>query len=45
MLMNKSESGFDVVLPIHTYLNSIQKFQVGVPWKNRFRLQAIGRYR
>ena len=45
MIMNKSASGFDIVLPIHTYLNSIQKWQIGVPWKNKFRLQAIGRYR
>lgn len=38
MLLNKTESGFDVVLPIHTYFNSIQKYQVGVPWTNQFRV-------
>jgi len=38
MLMNKTESGFDIVLPIHTYFNSIQKYQIGVPWTNQFRV-------
>ena len=45
MIMNKTSSGFDVVLPIHTYFNSIQKYRIGVPWKNEFRLQVIGRFR
>lgn len=45
MLLNKTASGFDIVLPIHTYFNSIQKYNIGVPWNNVFRLQVIGRYR
>ena len=45
MLMNKTTSGFTVVLPIHTYFNSLKKYNVGVPCKNQFRLQVIGRYR
>lgn len=45
MLMNKSKSGFDIVLPIHTYFNSVRKYNIGVPWNNKFRLQAIGRFR
>ena len=45
MLMNKSSSGFTVILPIHTYFNSLKKYNVGVPCKNQFRLQVIGRYR
>lgn len=45
MLMNKRNNGFDVILPIHTYFNSIQKYNIGVPWKNEFILHAIGRYR
>jgi hypothetical protein len=45
MLMNKTNSGFTVVLPIHTHFNSIKKYNIGVPWKNEFRLQVIGRYR
>ena len=45
MLMNKSASGFTIVLPIHTYFNSMQKFNIGVPWKNLFRVQVIGRYK
>lgn len=45
MLMNKSASGFTIVLPIHTYFNSMQKFNIGVPWKNQFRVQVIGRYK
>ena len=43
MLMNKTESGFDIVLPIHTYFNSIQKYNIGVPWNNVFTFQAVGR--
>ena len=45
MLMNKSASGFTIVLPIHTYFNSMRKFNIGVPWKNQFRVQMIGRYK
>lgn len=45
MLMNKTRYGFDIVLPIHTYFNSMQKYNIGVPWNNEFRLQVIGRYR
>jgi len=45
MLLNKSDSGFDVVLPIHAHFNSMQKYNIGVPWDNEFRLQVIGRYR
>lgn len=45
MMLNKKVSGFDVVLPIHTYFNSMQKYRIGVPWDNKFRLQVIGRYR
>ena len=45
MIMNKTNSGFDIVLPIHTHFNSMQKWQIGVPWRNKFRLQAVGRYR
>ena len=45
MLMNKTTSGFTVVLPIHTHFNSIKKYNVGVPWNNEFRLQVVGRYR
>lgn len=45
MLMNKSKGGFDIVLPIHTHFNSIRKYNIGVPWNNKFRLQAIGRFR
>lgn len=45
MLLNKTSSGFDVVLPIHTHFNSMQKYNIGVPWNNVFRLHAIGRYR
>lgn len=45
MLMNKTAYGFDIVLPIHTHFNSIRRYKVGVPWKNEFRLQAVGRYR
>lgn len=45
MLMNKTERGFDVVLPVHTYFNSMQKYNVGVPWSNVFTMQVIGRYR
>lgn len=45
MLLNKTAKGFDIVLPIHTYFNSMQKYNIGVPWNNKFRLQAIGRYR
>ena len=45
MLMNKSKMGFDIVLPIHTYFNSLKKYKIGVPWNNKFRLQAIGRFR
>lgn len=45
MLLNKTASGFDVVLPIHTHFNSMQKYNIGVPWNNVFRLHAIGRYR
>lgn len=45
MLMNKTERGFDVVLPVHTYFNSMQKYNVGVPWNNVFTMQVIGRYR
>ena len=45
MLMNKGVKGFTVVLPVHTYFNSMQKYNVGVPCKNQFRLHAIGRYR
>ena len=45
MLMNKSKMGFDIVLPIHTYFNSLKKYNIGVPWNNKFRLQAIGRFR
>lgn len=45
MLMNKANDGFDIVLPIHTYFNSMQKYQIGVPWSNRFRLQVVGMFR
>lgn len=45
MMMDKSSSGFSVVLPIHCHFNSIQKYNIGVPWNNEFRLQVIGRYR
>ena len=45
MLMNKDRGGFTVVLPIHTYFNSMQKYNIGVPWENKFRLSVIGRYR
>ena len=45
MLMNKTQSGFTVVLPIHTHFNSMKKYHIGVPWNNKFRLQVIGRYR
>ena len=45
MLMNKTASGFTVVLPIHVYYNSLKKYNIGVPWKNNFRFQAVGRYR
>lgn len=37
MLMNKNANGFVIVLPIHTYFNSMKKFNIGVPWKNLFR--------
>ena len=45
MLMNKTASGFDIVLPIHCHFNSMKKYNIGVPWNNQFRLQAIGRFR
>jgi hypothetical protein len=45
MMMNKTSVGFDIVLPIHTHFNSMKKFHVGVPWNNRFRFRAVGRYR
>lgn len=45
MLMNKTNDGFIVLLPIHTYFNSLKKYNIGVPWKNKFRVQVIGRYR
>ena len=45
MLMNKTQSGFVVVLPIHTYFNSMRKFNIGVPWRNKFTMQVIGRYK
>lgn len=45
MLMNKTASGFMVMLPIHTHFNSMQKYNIGVPWNNVFTLQVIGRYR
>ena len=45
MLMNKTESGFDIVLPIHCHFNSIQKYNIGVPWNNTFTFQAVGRFR
>jgi hypothetical protein len=45
MLMNKTAKGFVVILPIHTYFNSMKKFNIGVPWKNEFTMQVIGRYR
>ena len=45
MVLNKSESGFDIVLPIHTCFNSMQKYQIGVPWKNKFRLQLVGMFK
>lgn len=45
MLMNKTSKGFTIVLPIHTYFNSMRKFNIGVPWNNKFRVQAIGRFR
>lgn len=45
MLLNKTASGFDIVLPIHTHFNSMQKYNIGVPWNNKFRLQVIGRYK
>lgn len=45
MIMNKSTNGFDVVLPIHTYFNSISKYNIGVPWNNLFNVHVIGRYR
>ena len=38
MLMNKGKNGFDIVLPIHTYFNSLKKYNIGVPWNNKFRL-------
>lgn len=44
MLLNKTTSGFDVVVPIHTHFNSLQQYRIGVPWTNSFRLQAIGRW-
>ena len=34
MMMNKTKYGFDIVLPIHTHFNSIQKYKIGVPWNN-----------
>ena len=45
MLMNKTTKGFVIVLPIHTYFNSMKKYNIGVPWKNEFTMQVIGRYR
>ena len=45
MLMNKTTRGFVIVLPIHTYFNSMKKYNIGVPWKNEFTMQVIGRYR
>lgn len=45
MLMNKTVGGFMVILPIHTHFNSMQKYNIGVPWNNQFRVQVIGRYR
>lgn len=45
MLMNKTANGFVIVLPIHTYFNSMKKYNIGVPWKNEFTMQVIGRYR
>ena len=45
MVLNKSAKGFDIILPIHTHFNSIQKYQIGLPWKNLFRLQLVGMYR
>ncbi len=45
MLMNKTENGFDIVLPVHCHFNSIQKYNIGVPWNNAFTFQAIGRFR
>lgn len=45
MLMNKTSNGFVIVLPIHTYFNSMKKFNIGVPWKNEFTMQVIGRCR
>ena len=38
MILNKTRYGFDIVLPIHTHFNSIQKYRIGVPWKNTFTL-------
>ena len=45
MLLNKTTSGFDIVLPIHCHFNSMQKYRIGVPWRNKFTLQVVGRYR
>ena len=45
MLMNKRKTGFDIVLPIHSHFNSMQKHNIGVPWNNKFTLQVIGRAR
>ena len=43
MMMNKTSGGFDIVLPVHTYFNSMQRYNVGVPWNNKFRFHVIGR--
>lgn len=45
MILNKTNRGFTIVLPIHTYFNSLKKYNLGVPYLNRFTLTAIGRYR
>ena len=45
MLMNKTKGGFTIVLPVHSYFNSMQKYNIGVPWKNEFRVQMLGRFR
>ena len=45
MMMNKRRTGFTIVLPIHTHFNSLKKYNLGVPYLNRFTLTAIGRYR
>lgn len=45
MLMNKTKEGFTIVLPVHTYFNSMQKYNIAVPWENKFRLQLVGRFR